>query len=120
VSGRIEMMELLDAAAREIRCGRVDGLLTVCGGPPTGAVTIRGAGPLEPAQTAMALLARVRTLAPGGRTGEMLSMLCDAAAQAVLGRIEGVCVLTVTRRGWQMQQAGHVAGLLVEDLGEAK
>ncbi|HEV8502921.1 MAG TPA: hypothetical protein VGR63_15205 [Casimicrobiaceae bacterium] len=112
------MMALLDAIGADVRCGRVDGVLTVCGAPPTGAVTVRGAGTLEPMQTTMALLARIRTLAPGGRTGEMLSALCEAAAQAVLGQIEGVCVLTVTRRGWKMQQAGQTLGLLVEDLGE--
>lgn len=114
------MMLLLDAIAKDVRCGRLDGVLALCGGPPSGAIRTREAGALEPTQAALAMLARIRTLAPGGRAGEMLTTLCDAAALVALGRVEGVCVLTVTRRGWQMHQAGHTPGLLVEDLGEKR
>jgi hypothetical protein len=49
----------------------------------------------------------------------MMTLLDDVAREVRCGRVIGVCVLTVTAKGWTMRQAGNNPPVLVEDLGKA-
>jgi hypothetical protein len=49
----------------------------------------------------------------------MMTLLDDVAREVHCGRVIGVCVLTVTAKGWTMRQAGNNPPVLVEDLGKA-
>lgn len=51
--------------------------------------------------------------------GAMVTLLDDVAHEVRCGRVIGVCVLTVTAKGWTMRQAGDNPPVLVEDLGKA-
>lgn len=48
-----------------------------------------------------------------------VALLNDVAHEVRCGRVIGVCVLTVTAKGWTMRQAGDIPPVLVEDLGKA-
>ena len=47
-----------------------------------------------------------------------MALLDEVARDVRCGRVIGVCVLTVTAKGWTMRQAGDNPPVLVEDLGK--
>jgi hypothetical protein len=110
MSDREAMFAILDDCSRRTRCERVEGLLVMTAAPPTGGITLQQVGVFEPMQFQAELLAMLR------RTDPLMSPICDAAVSIMLGRVEGLCVLTAGPRGWEIRRSGKQHGLMVDHM----
>jgi len=109
LSIREDIFTVLDDCARRARCDRgVQAVLTMMATSPTGGITVQQAGQFEPLQFQAELLALMRKSEP------MMGPLTDAMLGVMLGRVEGLCVLTAGPRGWEIRRAGKQAGLMVD------